>query len=36
MRRSGQMGVPQTDIDGRVVVGFDKLKLDAILGIKGS
>jgi len=36
MRRSGQMGVPQTDIDGMVVVGFDKLKLDAILGIKGS
>ena len=35
MRRSGQMGVPQTDIDGRVIVGFDKSKLDAILGIAG-
>lgn len=35
VRRSGQMGVPQTDIDGRIVVGFDKSKLDAILGIKG-
>jgi len=36
VKRSGQMGVPQTDIDGRIVVGFDKLKLDAILGIKGN
>ncbi len=35
MRKSGQMGVPQTDIDGRIVVGFDKAKLDAILGIAG-
>jgi len=34
VRRSGQMGVPQTDIDGRIVVGFDKQKLDAILGIR--
>jgi len=34
VRRSGQMGVPQTDIDGRIVVGFDKARLDAILGIR--
>jgi glutaredoxin-like YruB-family protein len=34
IRRSGQMGVPQTDIDGRIVVGFDKAKLDNILGIR--
>ena len=34
VRRSGQMGIPQTDIDGRIVVGFDKPKLDAILGIR--
>jgi len=34
VRRSGQMGVPQTEIDGRIVVGFDKPKLDAILGTK--
>ena len=34
IRRSGQMGVPQTDIDGKIVVGFDKAKLDAILGIR--
>lgn len=34
IRRSGQMGIPQTEIDGRIVVGFDKAKLDAILGIR--
>jgi glutaredoxin-like YruB-family protein len=34
VRRSGQMGVPQTDIEGRIVVGFDKPKLDSILGIR--
>ena len=33
-RRSGQMVVPQTDIDGRLVVGFDKTKLNALLGIE--
>jgi len=33
-RRSGQMAVPQTDIDGRLVVGFDKTKLDPLLGIQ--
>ncbi len=35
VQRTGQMGVPQTDIDGRVVVGFNKSKLDTFLGIKG-
>jgi len=35
VQRTGQMGVPQIDIDGRVVVGFDKSKLDTFLGIKG-
>jgi len=35
VRRSGQMGVPQTDIDGRIVVGFDKARLDELLGIEG-
>jgi len=33
-RRSGQMVVPQTDINGRLVVGFDKAKLDTLLGIQ--
>ena len=33
-RRSGQMAVPQTDINGRLVVGFDRAKLDTLLGIQ--
>lgn len=32
-RRSGQMAVPQTDIDGQLVVGFDESKLNRLLGI---
>ena len=30
-RRSGQMAVPQIDIDGHLVVGFDRAKIDRIL-----
>ena len=33
VRKSGQMGVPQTEINGKIVVGFDKNKLDSLLGI---
>ena len=33
-RRSGMMAVPQTDIGGRLVVGFDQAKLDRLLGIQ--
>lgn len=33
-RRSGQMGVPQTDIGGHIVVGFDKAKINTLLEIK--
>jgi glutaredoxin-like YruB-family protein len=33
--RSGQRGVPQTDIDGHIVVGFDKTKINHLLGIQG-
>jgi len=33
-RRSGMMAVPQTDIDGRLVVGFDRAKLDRLLAIQ--
>jgi len=33
VRRSGQQGVPQTDIDGHIVVGFDQLRLRTLLGI---
>jgi glutaredoxin-like YruB-family protein len=32
-RKSGQRGVPQTDINGQIVVGFDKIKINMLLGI---
>jgi len=32
--RSGQMGVPVIDIDGQIVVGFDKNKLKQLLNLK--
>lgn len=31
--KSGQMGVPVVDIDGQIVVGFDKEKISKILKI---
>ena len=31
--RSGQMGVPVIDIDGVIIVGFDKDKIKETLGI---
>ncbi len=34
VRRSGQSGVPVIDIGGRIVVGFDRPKINALLGIK--
>lgn len=34
VKKSGQMGVPVTEIDGEIVVGFDKEKLKKILDIK--
>ncbi len=34
VRKGGQMAVPQTDIDGKIVVGFDKVRLNSLLGIK--
>jgi len=30
---SGQMGVPVITIDGNVVVGFDKKRIDQLLGL---
>ncbi|MCL4562460.1 MAG: glutaredoxin family protein [Chloroflexi bacterium] len=33
LRRSGQMGVPVIDIGGKIVVGFDRPKIDKYLGI---
>ncbi len=29
---SGQMGVPVIDVDGKIVVGFDKEKIEKLLG----
>jgi glutaredoxin-like YruB-family protein len=33
VRKTGQTGVPQLDIDGRYVVGFDKARIDTLLGL---
>lgn len=33
VQKSGQMGVPVLDIGGTIVVGFDKTKINAALGI---
>ena len=33
VRKSGQQGVPQTDINGQIIVGFDKTRIDTLLGI---
>ena len=35
IEKSGQMGVPVIDIDGKVIVGFDKNALRKALKIKG-
>jgi glutaredoxin-like YruB-family protein len=34
VRRTGQMGVPVVEIDGRPIVGFDQAKIDRLLGLK--
>ena len=34
VRRTGQMGVPVIQIDGRSIVGFDKPQIDRLLGLK--
>jgi glutaredoxin-like YruB-family protein len=34
VEKSGQLGVPVLDIDGQIVVGFDKKKIAKILKIK--
>jgi len=35
VRRTGQQGVPQTDINGQVIVGFNKERINELLGIQG-
>ena len=34
VRRTGQQGVPVITIDGKAIVGFDKPKIDRLLGLK--
>lgn len=34
VQKSGQLGVPVIDIDGEIVIGFDKKKLSELIGIK--
>ena len=34
IKKSGQQGVPVTDVDGEIVVGFDEDKLKELLEIK--
>ena len=33
VKKSGQQGVPQTDINGQIIVGFDKTRINSLLGI---
>ncbi len=33
VKKSGQKGVPQTDISGQIIVGFDQKRIDSLLGI---
>lgn len=32
VKKSGQTGIPVIDIDGTIIVGFDRPKIDAALG----
>jgi glutaredoxin-like YruB-family protein len=34
VRKSGQQGVPQTEINGQMIVGFDKSRINQLLKIK--
>ncbi len=36
VRRSGQQGVPQSIMNGRLIIGFDKNKIDQVLGINSN
>ena len=36
MRRTGQMGVPVVEIDGKPIVGFDQARIDSLLGLKSA
>jgi len=34
VKKSGQQGVPQTEIDGQIIVGFDRERIDQLLNIQ--
>ena len=34
IKKSGQMGVPVIEIDGEIIIGFDRKKIIELLGIK--
>jgi glutaredoxin-like YruB-family protein len=34
VEKSGQMGVPVLEINGQIIVGFDRKKITELLGIK--
>lgn len=33
VKKSGQMGVPVIDLNGTIIVGFDKAKINTMLGL---
>ena len=33
IKKSGQMGVPVIEVEGKIVVGFDKEKIKEVLGL---
>lgn len=34
IQKTGQMGVPVVDIDGKIIIGFDQPRLKELLNIK--
>ena len=34
VQKSGQMGVPVVEIDGKIIIGFDKAKICKLLNIR--
>jgi len=34
IQKSGQMGVPVIEIDGKIVIGFDKERIDELVNLK--
>ncbi len=36
VRRTGQIGVPVVEIDGRPIVGFDQARIDRLLGLSSA